>query len=144
VTIDIAALERDSAWTKFIHWARLIGGGFHPDNRGEDYTPPLDDPSGYNAAMDAAFAVGSPDPYEVALEIVENSKKLRRLVFRALENAATNGYELDESNEAEAIDLMDTDADVEAYVERWFNVDTRDGVDTVTALVAEWRAGART
>jgi len=145
-TIDVDALERDPNWTEFIGWARRLGGGFHPDNRAENYEAPLDDPIGYDRAMAAAFAAGSPDPYEVALTVVpvlERSSKLRRLVFTALANAATNGYELEPTDEAEAIDLMDTDANVEAYVERWFNVDTRDGIDAVTALVAEWRAGAR-
>lgn len=75
------------------------------------------------------------DPFE--------SPELRRLVFRALANAAENGYELDESNSAEAIDLMDTDADVEAFIEAHYNDDTSSGVEAVAELVRRWREGAR-
>lgn len=69
--------------------------------------------------------------------------ELRRLVFRALANAAENGYELDESNSAEAIDLMDTDADVEAYCEAHLDDGPAEAVAIIAELVREWREGAR-
>ena len=71
------------------------------------------------------------------------SPELRRLVFRALANAAENGYELDESNAAEAIDLMDTDADVEAFCEAHYSDGIHEGVEVVAELVRQWREGAR-
>lgn len=44
-----------------------IGLGFHPDTRGDDYTPALPDAARYEAIVEAAFAVC--DPYAVALDV---------------------------------------------------------------------------
>lgn len=68
---------------------------------------------------------------------------LRQLVFRALANAEENGYILDDDDTQEAIDLMDTDSDVEAFCLQEYS-EGLDEVEAVAALVAEWRAGART
>lgn len=66
---------------------------------------------------------------------------LRRLVLAALARTVENGYPLDPDDRAEAIDLMDTDADVEAYATEMPVID--DAIDLVTGFVAEYRAGAR-
>jgi hypothetical protein len=31
----------DAAWRAALRWAACLGGGFHPDNKSVDYTPPL-------------------------------------------------------------------------------------------------------
>lgn len=66
---------------------------------------------------------------------------LRTLVLRACANAVENGYPLDDDNEQEAIDILDTDADVAALVPDWDEID--EPVAEVARHVAEYKAGAR-
>jgi hypothetical protein len=49
-------------------WVSRIGGGFHPDTRGKDYTPAMDAEwiAEYDADMEALFKVAA-DPYECAV-----------------------------------------------------------------------------
>jgi hypothetical protein len=49
-------------------WARRIGGGFHPDTRGKDYSPAMDaeEVAEYDADMTILFEVAD-DPYECAV-----------------------------------------------------------------------------
>ena len=56
--------------TTYEDWVRRLGLGFHPDNRGEDYDPPLTaaEAADYDAAVDAAFARGD-DPCERAMAV---------------------------------------------------------------------------
>lgn len=50
--------------------AHEIGAGFHPDTAGDDYEPALSDPHGYDRIVAAAFADGTFDPYDVALDVI--------------------------------------------------------------------------
>jgi hypothetical protein len=49
-------------------WVKRLGGGFHPDTRGKDYSPRLsaDEVREYDADMDTLFGVAQ-DPYECAV-----------------------------------------------------------------------------
>jgi hypothetical protein len=49
-------------------WVKRIGGGFHPDTRGADYSPKMEpaDVEEYDADMDALFLLAT-DPYECAV-----------------------------------------------------------------------------
>jgi hypothetical protein len=68
---------------------------------------------------------------------------LRDMVFQSLRNAQENGYTALPSDEAEAIDIMDTDIEVyEESCQLYGNIDGK-AMDIITSYVAEWRAGAR-
>lgn len=55
-------------------WVRRIGGGFHPDTRGKDYSPKMDkaEIKEYDADMVSLFKVAA-DPYECAVMAMEDA-----------------------------------------------------------------------
>ncbi len=65
VTARAAMIDPHAIFTK---WVEIIGGGFHPDTRGKDYSPALDaeQVKDHDADMEALFAVAA-DPYECAV-----------------------------------------------------------------------------
>ena len=54
-------------------WVNKLGYGFHPDTRGDDYTPSMTqkDIDAYDADMDTLFEMGIGDPYAYAVEALE-------------------------------------------------------------------------
>ena len=74
--LDLAALERDPAWARYVGWVRRLGLGFHPDTRGSDYSPPLTrkEAADYDAALDAALGSRTADPYAVAVAVWERDR----------------------------------------------------------------------
>jgi hypothetical protein len=69
---------------------------------------------------------------------------LRQLVLQACANSAENGYQLDDSDEQEAIEILDQDSDIAELCLKTFGDDTDAGIEAVAGHVAEYRAGART
>lgn len=58
---------------------KQIGLGFHPDTRGDDYTPPLPNAEEFEAKRQAYFAAcaeKSIDPYEFAMFVQPSFKHL--------------------------------------------------------------------
>ncbi len=55
-------------------WVRRIGGGFHPDTRGKDYSPAMSaaEIAEYDSDMNALFA-NAADPYECAIMAMDDA-----------------------------------------------------------------------
>ena len=67
VILDENAVEL-RAYATCAKWASRIGGGFHPDTRGKDYTPEMsaEEISDYDRDMDELFRIAG-DPYAFAI-----------------------------------------------------------------------------
>ena len=57
-------LKEAMAYAIAVKWVKVLGGGYHPDNSGADYVPPLTaaQAAEYDADMDQLFKLAE-DPY---------------------------------------------------------------------------------